>query len=61
MHRQIPRSEPHIYHGGHLGLVSEPERLAAAVETFLIAGTASADGAPARHHGRRKPGYDTGR
>jgi hypothetical protein len=56
-----PRSEPLIYHGGHLALVSELKRLAAIVETFLIAGTGSADGAPARHRGRRKPGSDTGR
>jgi len=56
-----PRREPLIRHGGHLTLVSELKRLAAIVETFLIAGTGSADGAPARHRGRRKPGSETGR
>jgi poly(3-hydroxyalkanoate) depolymerase len=54
MHRLIPRSELHIYHGGHLDLVSEPRRMAAIVETFLTAGTGSADGTPARHRRRRK-------
>jgi poly(3-hydroxyalkanoate) depolymerase len=37
MHRLIPRSELHIYHGGHLELAADPERLAAAVEAFLDA------------------------
>ncbi len=54
MHRLIPRSELHIYHGGHLDLVSEPKRMAAIVETFLTAGTGSADGTSARHRGRRQ-------
>ena len=29
MHRLIPRSELHIYHGGHLELAADAERLAA--------------------------------
>jgi pimeloyl-ACP methyl ester carboxylesterase len=33
----IPRSRLHIYHGGHLELAADPERLAAAVEAFLDA------------------------
>jgi poly(3-hydroxyalkanoate) depolymerase len=37
MHRLIPRSELHIYHGGHLDLVSEAARLAPVVEGFLTA------------------------
>jgi poly(3-hydroxyalkanoate) depolymerase len=37
MHRLIPRSELHIYHGGHLELAADPERLSAAVEAFLDA------------------------
>ena len=37
MHRLIPRSELHIYHGGHLELAADPGRLAAAVEAFLVA------------------------
>ncbi len=59
MHRLIPRSELNIYHGGHLDLVSEPERMAAIVESFLTAEagpTGSADCAPAAHRGRRKAG-----
>jgi poly(3-hydroxyalkanoate) depolymerase len=35
MHRLIPRSELHIYQGGHLELAAHPERIAPVVETFL--------------------------
>jgi hypothetical protein len=31
----IPRSRLHIYHGGHLELAANPERLAVTVEAFL--------------------------
>ncbi|MGP0021770.1 MAG: poly(3-hydroxyalkanoate) depolymerase [Streptosporangiaceae bacterium] len=37
MHRLIPRSELHIYHGGHVELGADSERLAAEVEAFLNA------------------------
>jgi len=37
MHRLIPRSQLHIYHGGHLELAADAERLASAVEAFLDA------------------------
>jgi poly(3-hydroxyalkanoate) depolymerase len=37
MHRLIPRSELHIYHGGHLELGAHSERLASVVEAFLNA------------------------
>ena len=37
MHRLIPRSQLHIYHGGHLELAADSERLASAVEAFLDA------------------------
>ena len=40
----MPRSELHIYHGGHLDLVLEAERIAAVVEAFLTAGNGSATG-----------------
>jgi pimeloyl-ACP methyl ester carboxylesterase len=33
----IPRSRLHIYHGGHLELAADPQRLATAVEEFLDA------------------------
>jgi poly(3-hydroxyalkanoate) depolymerase len=33
----IPRSRLHVYHGGHLELASDPDRLAAAVQAFLDA------------------------
>jgi len=36
MHRLIPRSKLHVYHGGHLELAADPARLAAAVEAFLV-------------------------
>ena len=42
--------------GGRLALVSALKRLAAIAERFLIAGTGSAGGVPARHRGRRRPG-----
>jgi len=35
MHRLIPRSQLHIYNGGHLELAADSERLASAVEAFL--------------------------
>jgi poly(3-hydroxyalkanoate) depolymerase len=35
MHRLIPRSQLRVYHGGHLELAADSERLAAAVEAFL--------------------------
>ena len=38
MHWLIPRSQLHIYHGGHLELATDAERLASAVEAFLDAG-----------------------
>jgi poly(3-hydroxyalkanoate) depolymerase len=37
MHRLIPRSQLHVYHGGHLELAADSGRLAAAVQTFLDA------------------------
>jgi poly(3-hydroxyalkanoate) depolymerase len=41
MHRLIPRSELHIYHGGHLELVAGAERIAPVVEEFLDADLAT--------------------
>ena len=35
MHRLIPHSELHIYHGGHLELAAHAERVAPVVEAFL--------------------------
>jgi poly(3-hydroxyalkanoate) depolymerase len=43
MHRLIPRSRLHIYHGGHLELAADAGRLAAAVEAFLDSGGADDD------------------
>jgi poly(3-hydroxyalkanoate) depolymerase len=37
MHRLIPQSELHIYHGGHLELAADAERIAPVVEAFLDA------------------------
>ncbi len=51
MHRLIPRSELHVYHGGHLDLITHPKPMATLVETFLNtpaeAPDGAADGAPA--------------
>jgi poly(3-hydroxyalkanoate) depolymerase len=35
MHRLIPHSQLHVYHGGHLELATDAERLAPLVEAFL--------------------------
>jgi poly(3-hydroxyalkanoate) depolymerase len=37
LHRLIPKSRLHIYHGGHLGLVTEAAELAPIVDAFLTA------------------------
>jgi pimeloyl-ACP methyl ester carboxylesterase len=37
MHRLIPGSRLHVYHGGHLGLVTEAAELAPVVAGFLAA------------------------
>ena len=37
MHWLIPRSELHTYHGGHLELATDAERMAPIVEAFLTA------------------------
>ena len=44
MHRLIPRSELHIYHGGHLELAADAERLAPVVEAFLTVEPGSGTG-----------------
>jgi poly(3-hydroxyalkanoate) depolymerase len=36
MHRLIPGSRLHVFHGGHLGLVTEARELAPVVSNFLI-------------------------
>ena len=41
MHRLIPGSELHIYHGGHLELVAAADRIAPVVEAFLDADLAT--------------------
>ena len=43
MHWLIPRSQLHIYHGGHLELAADAERLAAVIEAFLGPGGADDD------------------
>ncbi len=35
MHRLIPRSQLYVYHGGHLELAADAERIAPVVEAFL--------------------------
>ncbi len=35
MHRLIPHSRLHVYHGGHLGMVTEARELAPVVDAFL--------------------------
>jgi hypothetical protein len=59
MHRLIPRSELHIYHGGHLDLITHPKPMATIVEAFLDGQTEAPDStagtAAVRHGKRRKP------
>ena len=43
MHRLIRRSQVHVYHGGHLELATDAERLAPVVEAFLGPGGANDD------------------
>ncbi len=50
MHRLIRGSLLHVYHGGHLGLVTEAEQLAPVVERFL----ATADGDVTQPDRRRR-------
>jgi poly(3-hydroxyalkanoate) depolymerase len=52
MHRLIPGSELHIYHGGHLDLATRAGRLAPVVEAFLTAETAT--GTAAAHDKTRR-------
>ena len=42
----IPRSRLHIYHGGHLELAADPERLASAVQAFLDADLTAEESQP---------------
>jgi pimeloyl-ACP methyl ester carboxylesterase len=35
MHRLIPHSRLHVYHGGHLGMVTEAPEIAPVVDAFL--------------------------
>jgi poly(3-hydroxyalkanoate) depolymerase len=37
MHRLIPRSRLHVFHGGHLGLVTEAAQVAPVISDFLTA------------------------
>ncbi len=37
MHRLIPAAQLHVFHGGHLGLVTEAAELAPVVSRFLTA------------------------
>jgi poly(3-hydroxyalkanoate) depolymerase len=44
MHRLIPHSQLHVYHGGHLELAADAERVAPVVEAFLNAGLTATGG-----------------
>ena len=56
MHRLIPHSELHIYHGGHLDLATDAEHLAPIIEAFLTAETPDAIPAAPDHTRRRRRG-----
>ena len=40
----IPKSRLHVYHGGHLGLVTEAAELAPVVDAFLAASLTDLEG-----------------
>jgi poly(3-hydroxyalkanoate) depolymerase len=42
MRRLLPRAELHVYHGGHLGLLTEAAELAPVVDRFLRGGSGTA-------------------
>jgi poly(3-hydroxyalkanoate) depolymerase len=52
MHRLIPGSQLHIYHGGHLALATDAQHLAPVVEAFLTTGTDDTAAAARRRAGR---------
>jgi poly(3-hydroxyalkanoate) depolymerase len=52
MHRLIPHSQLHIYHGGHVELAADAERIAPVVEAFLDADLTTPEG-QARKGGQR--------
>ncbi|HUJ06749.1 MAG TPA: alpha/beta fold hydrolase [Streptosporangiaceae bacterium] len=56
MHRLIPHSELHVYHGGHLELIAQPGRLAPVVEAFLDARPAPSTAPDRSQPGRSQPG-----
>jgi poly(3-hydroxyalkanoate) depolymerase len=56
MHRLIPHSRLHVYHGGHLGLVTEAAELAPVVQEFLAAAGAGAPQQTAPRNGPPNPG-----
>jgi poly(3-hydroxyalkanoate) depolymerase len=47
MHRLIPDSQLHVFHGGHLGLVTEAPQLAPVIDKFLAEPSLTARPAPA--------------
>jgi poly(3-hydroxyalkanoate) depolymerase len=47
MHRLIPNSQLHVFHGGHLGLVTEAAQLAPVIDKFLAEPSPAARPAPA--------------
>jgi poly(3-hydroxyalkanoate) depolymerase len=61
MHRLIPNSTLHVFHGGHLGLVTEAAEVAPVISKFLIAPEPAAQSrrtgpsAPAEPAARRRP------
>jgi poly(3-hydroxyalkanoate) depolymerase len=53
MHRLIPHSTLHVFHGGHLGLVTEAAQVAPVISQFLAAADPAEDLAmPAQARGR---------
>lgn len=61
MHRLIPNSTLHVFHGGHLGLVTEAAEVAPVISQFLIApepaspSTRTGPSVPTEPAARRRP------
>jgi len=55
--RLIPQARLHVYHGGHLGILTESDRLAPVIETFLSGPPRQPSGAPQPEHAE-EPSHD---
>jgi len=55
--RLVPRAQLHVYHGGHLGILTESDQLAPVIERFLSDRHRQRPGAPQPDHAE-EPSHD---